>query len=214
MRETIKQRLDIAVFQIYTALSLNQYPIEPKNIVRHVANCRYMSYEKLAEISGYGVEDVIRSCRSADGCTQFDRRNNRYLVLINEAGRSDERIRWTCAHELGHIAAGHFLEPDFIEQENRRDEREEEADYFAASFLCPFPAISRLFIQNATELADCFGLSQTAAGLRWNEYMRLSDAEPMMDSYFVKHTARTTGRKYRYHTERAIDVWADDSAML
>jgi len=214
MRENIKQRLDLAVFQIYSSLCLSQYPIEPKNIVRYVTNCRYMSYEKLAEVSGCGVRDVIRSCRSADGCTQFDRRNGRYLVLINEAGRSNERIRWTCAHELGHIAAGHFLDPDFAEQGRRRDEREEEADYFAASFLCPFPAISRLFVEDADELADCFGLSQTAALLRWSEYMRMSDAEPLMDAYFIRHTARTTGRKYRFHTEKAIDVWADESAML
>lgn len=210
MREHVKQRIDSAVFYIYKRLGINQFPITPRNAIRLVGKCRYMSYEKLAAVSNCGLDDVIHACRSADGCTHYDRAKQRYLILVNEYGRNESRVRWTCAHEIGHIVAGHFQEEDFMEHGKADPMREEEADYFSASFLCPLPAIPHLFISSSTELADCFGLSGIASERRWSEFLKKQCVCDDLTRYFNWNGTRTTGRKPRLRTDRAIDIWPDD----
>lgn len=210
MRENARNMADSAVLLLYRELELTKFPICPEKLIRSVKNCAFISYEELAKAGGVSVGDVIRANRSADGCTHYDAARGRYLVAVNTSGRSEGRIRWTEAHELGHIATGHFLE---IAKKGRlgttEDEAEEEADYFASSLLAPFAAIRLLHAKCTEDVADFFGLSMTAAAFRWKEYLRDKPGDPALEAWFSKRVPKTDRRVYRFHTDRAIDIWPE-----
>lgn len=213
MREDARLRIDDAVLFLYkNAFQEIRYPIDPQHVIGKLKLCRCMSYEELAAVNGVTVADVIRACNSADGCTHYDPKTNRYLMAINTHGRPAQRIRWTAAHELGHIAANHFIElvNDGKQVANPSDlaYMEEEADYFAASFLAPFPAIRALSAKSAEDIRCLFGLSQTAAEYRWAEFAD-DNGNTELDLFFRKRIPRSNGERPGIVSGRALDVWAD-----
>lgn len=214
MRENAKKSLDESVLYFYgNAFQSLTFPIDPIFIIKRLDKCRYISYAKLAEKSGRSVFDVIKACCSSDGCTHYDPRLNRYLIAVNESGRSKARIRWTMAHELGHIAAGHFVElvnNGLAIPPADLPYMEEEADYFAASFLAPFPAIRDLHANNADDIRLWFGLSRIAAGHRWEEYQQHAGEPSPFDDFFYKHKARSATKKPTGILNKPISVWADE----
>ena len=192
MREDVRQKLDDAVLYLFRELRYPVFPVDPSAIARRVDRCRYLTYDELARISVTTYEEIVRACRSLDGCTQYDPVVKRYLVVINTShrhGASRARIRWTTAHELGHIAAGHFIELAEHGHETVSaaafDEMEEEADYFAASLLAPIPALKTLRVKRPADIRDWFGLSQTAAEYRWADLLRIPPDERLEDYFHV-----------------------------
>lgn len=140
-----------------------------------------MSYSTFAKINDCSFEEVRDLCESESGCTHYDVTNNRYLVLINGFKSNNNvlgRIRWTMAHELGHVKLNHLpylAEPRIAENNfnNLSDpELEGEADYFAALLLCPMPLYEQLHIQSVQDIQRVFGLSWEASDVRWREYIK------------------------------------------
>lgn len=210
MRAGMKERLDGNILYLYENLYTPPvFPISPLRTIMRLEKCRLLSYEELSAESGKPLADIIRACNSADGCTHYDPARDRYLMAINFSGRSEKRVRWTTAHELGHIAAGHFQELALAGRSEATPEElrqmEEEADYFAASFLAPLPAIRVLRAKSAAEVRDWFGLSQTAAELRWSEYKKNEEPD-RMEEFFATHTARSSVKSARVPYLRGIDV--------
>ena len=120
-------------------------------------------------------------CESESGCTHYDITNDRYLVLVNSSTANNNvigRIRWTLAHELGHVKLNHlpYLAEPRIAENNFNNlsnpELEGEADYFAALLLCPMPLYDQLRIQSAQDVQRVFGLSWEASDVRWREYLK------------------------------------------
>jgi Zn-dependent peptidase ImmA (M78 family) len=168
MREHVKNRIDDVLGMIQEDRIVTSYPASAMLLVKYMGNCRVRTYRDLADMKKVSVEEVIRSMGSADGRTTYQRSRNRYLIAIN-GNRMPERVRWTAAHEIGHIVAGHFLEVKDARLPVRRY-MEDEADYFAANFLAPLHAIASLHVTSPEDLARKFGLSKTAARWRWQEY--------------------------------------------
>ncbi len=75
-----------------------------------------------------------------------------------------QRIRFSLAHELGHIVLDHgdYLDP----------KKEAEANYFASCFLAPRMAIHYARCKNQNDVAKIFNLSQEAALYAFNDYRR------------------------------------------
>ena len=216
MRDEIKKTLDESILYLYeNAFPSLTFPIEPFFVVNKLEKCRYVSCAKLAKISGQNIPDIIRACNSSDGCTHYDKRRDRYLMVINESGRSRARVRWTMAHELGHISAGHFIElSNAVLAEatpNSLLYMEKEADYFAASFLAPLPAIRILNAKCADDIRVWFGLSHIASEHRWEEFLNCSEKPSPFDSYFLKHGVRSATKKGFAQIGRPINIWADET---
>ena len=134
-----------------------------------------MPYTTFAKVNSCSINEVMELCESESGCTHYDITNDRYLVLFNGSTSNNNvvgRIRWTLAHELGHVKLNHLpylAEPRIAENNfnNLSDpELEAEADYFAALLLCPMPLYDQLHIQKV------FGLSWEASDVRWREYLK------------------------------------------
>lgn len=214
MRDEIRRRLDEEIRFLYERRIVRNFPVQPIALTLRRRDCRYISYENLAAASGRSVQDVVIALGSADGCTNYDPKKNRYLIAVNDACRTRTRVRWTTAHELGHIYAGHFTE---LANEGKHEASpselwymEEEADYFAASLLAPIPAIRKLRAKNADDVRRWFDLSRTAASYRWAEYLQC-DGPTVLDQYFRWATAESavkTGERLR---RKPRDIWPEES---
>lgn len=140
MRSVFVQR---KVLELYQNMDSVSYPIQPELLLQCIPkSCRILSYQEMAEVTGCTVQDVAVLCKSNSGATHYDPDTNRYLILYN-AEMNAGRIRWTLAHEIGHIYIGHLeviegAEIAYNEQRGFYDQFESEADYFAWNLLLRF----------------------------------------------------------------------------
>lgn len=169
------------VLQIYSALPNITFPINVKDVIKLIPNCRYMSYQKFAKINGCSIDEVIEMCESKSGCTHYDISQDRYLILCNQSTEDNNnfgRQLWTCSHEVGHILCKHHAhsavsklsENNLMQIDN--PEYENEADYFAATLLSPFPIFKFLNISSASDVHKTFGLSIEASNYRFEQYLK------------------------------------------
>ena len=173
-----KTHINNLVLNLYRQLPTIQFPFSINNVFLLIPNCKFMSYQKFANINHCSIQDVITLCQSKSGCTHYDIATKRYLVLLNftEHNTNYGRQRWTAAHEVGHILCKHHLisaidqiaENDFFKIDN--PEYEAEADYFAATLLAPFPLFKIFNIKSTVDIQRVFGLSAEAATIRLKEY--------------------------------------------
>lgn len=98
--------------------------------------------------------------------------------MCNHSDGNIGRQRWTCAHEIGHIACEHHtihrclkLSENSILQISDR-ELELEADYFAGMLLAPFPLFDTLNVCSPADVQKVFGLSAEASYNRYNQFLR------------------------------------------
>jgi len=169
------------VLKIYSMLPAIQFPIDTKEIIHYIPNCRYMSYQEFAQINKCSVDDVIQICESKSGCTHYDITHDRYLILCNQSTEDNNNIgrqRWTCSHEIGHIICKHHTISayDKISENNLlqsiNPQYESEADYFAATLLAPFPLFQFFDIKSAIDIQNTFGLSTEASLYRYKQYLK------------------------------------------
>lgn len=169
------------VLRIYSMLPEIRFPLDVKEIIRYMPNCRYMSYQQFAKINNCSINDIIQICESKSGCTHYDIKNDRYLILCNQSTADNNNIgrqRWTCGHEIGHIVCNHHTmsayeklsENSLLKTTN--PEYEVEADYFAATLLAPFPLYKLLNIKSAIDVQNTFGLSTEASLYRYKQYLK------------------------------------------
>ena len=169
------------VLSLYTTMSSIKFPLNTKNVIDYIQNCKYLSYQDFAEINHCSLSDVIQLCESKSGCTHYDVKQNRYLILCNQSTANNNnsgRQRWTCGHEIGHVMCKHHVlsaydklsENSLLKISN--PEYESEADYFASVLLAPFPLFKVFNIQNTLDIQSVFGLSAEASQYRLIEYQK------------------------------------------
>lgn len=152
--------------------SLNKYelPVDIIEILSSFSNVLVFSYSEWAKRNNMTFSEVTEFAKSEDGCTSFDPKTGRFIVLYNNLIRNSGRIRFTLAHEMGHIILNHFDSKssvtticrnnfDFIE--DVRAERE--ADMFAAEFLIPSCFVRYLPDEDIQYLSHTFAVSETTA---------------------------------------------------
>lgn len=169
------------VYKIYFNLPKLSFPIQPKEVVKLIPNCRYMTYQQFADMNQCSLKFVRQICQSDSGCCHYDSTNDRYLIIYNDSYsflNSLGRQRWTFAHEIGHIVLGHF---SIAAQEQFAEDRydpyydnifEHEADFFASTLLSPLALFPVLNIQTANDAKWRLGLSKTASENRFHAYER------------------------------------------
>lgn len=169
------------VLNIYSMLPTIKFPLDVKEVIRYIPNCRYMSYQQFAKINQCSIDDIVQICESKSGCTHYDIMNDRYLILCNQSTANNNNVgrqRWTCGHEIGHVVCNHHTisayeklsENSLLQATN--PEYEAEADYFAATLLAPFPLFKLLNIKSPIGVQNTFGLSTEASLYRYKQYLK------------------------------------------
>ena len=101
------------------------------------------TYSRIAEKSNVSLADVCDSLGSKDGTSEYRPQRNKHAICYNDTTKPRGRIKWTLAHELGHITLGHLR--DFPETGTKHPALkkssyrilEAEANVFARELLAP-----------------------------------------------------------------------------
>lgn len=164
------------VLELYRRIDKISYPIQPEAYIKVLPKqCRMMSYQRMASVTGCSIHDIAVMCNSSSGATHYDIEQDRYLILYNES-MPKGRVLWTQCHEIGHISLDHLsiLETKNIAFSDLGDtsQYESEADCFAWNFAAPLPVMRELDIQSARDIQTVFGLSSQAAALQADRYAK------------------------------------------
>ena len=117
-----------------------------------------------------------------DGLLKANKSRSKWLILYNSATTSEGRKHFTIAHEFGHYIL-HRHQQDLFEcsdgdietGDNNGRDIETEADLFASTLLMPLDDFRRqvdgqsISFDLLSHCADRYGVSLTAAALRWTE---------------------------------------------
>lgn len=144
--------------EILLLQSDNNFPIDLFNLTFKQCSIVITTFQNYSEITDVKIEDLFAQGNGKDGYTIPYIRGNVHVILYNEDVESCGRIRWTIAHEIGHLILGH----------DQQGEIEEiEADTFASQLLAPQCILKKLakarINLSANYIMEKFALSEKAS---------------------------------------------------
>ena len=187
---------------IYNNISL---PIDPYKIKLQNTKIKILSMQDFSQRFNVPLEEMTQngSCDEGYNIVQVKNGIKQATILYNEDIVSNERKRFTIAHEIGHIVLGHT---------EHSINNEKEADTFASQLLLPHCLLEQLvkFGKAVSEsyLKEKFGLSNEAAHIsklhvgkkiNANAVNDLEDIILTMYKDFID--TETYNTKYRYYEE-------------
>lgn len=136
------------------------FPLDVFNIKTN-HNIRIISFSNLAKLNSCSFDDIFLL---SDGADAFKyERDGFYLIVYNEKISNINRVRWSIAHEYGHIILKHELQSD---------QNEVEANFFAANLLLPRCVLKELLKKrdsiDVNYLQKKFGISKESANKYFN----------------------------------------------
>lgn len=162
-------------------------PVKPRDILRDLSNSRcipFMEYKRRMRLPADATSKVFFGTQDAHTAFQAD--TNQYIVVYNDDDRAMSalgRIRWTLAHELGHVILGHLAQ----DAGKPYALKEQEADYFAAMLLAYPALIKACGISSPGSLQAFCGLSAPAAAARFTALQRSTMGISTIDELVLKH---------------------------
>ena len=151
-----------------------RYPVNVKELALQCADL-FKWDDPISEVKAASIPGF-------DGGLFKDSETKRWLLLYNQSVESLGRIRFTQAHELGHYILHRYAkesfqcsEEDMLNWDIEEKDIESQADKFASNLLMPLHDF-REQVTNTVDLdvlgfcADRYGVSLTAAILRWLEH--------------------------------------------
>lgn len=125
------------VDELQKLLNIQEYPIKMSKLIKQ----HYPDKIIFAQLSFHTGTDIVSNYDPVHGITVMTINKRRMLPNLYK------RLNFTLAHELGHIALGHYL-PYQSSRRLRIASIEEEADEFAGLFLVP----EKDFLKHAFDL--------------------------------------------------------------
>ena len=148
------------------------------------------TFTEIASRLGITVEEFVAELSESDmGYTVYDRVKERWLIYYNDT-KCDTTIRFTIAHELGHIALKHT-------EDNSITDRE--ANCFARNLLCPVPIRDELDLKTLEDFCSAFGISDRMAKV----VMEMNSS----DSYYISgyNYGAVNDKAYCYFTGYTLE---------
>ena len=154
-------------------LGPDRFPVKVDEVAMEYSQQRFPK-SPVAKVDGQDLAGF-------DGMLTANASRSKWLILYNSAVRSSGRKRFTIAHEFGHYMLhaeqqDHFECSDAdIETGGDRRNIETEADLFASTLLMPLDDFRKQVASQPVSFdllghcADRYGVSLTAAALRWTE---------------------------------------------
>ena len=157
-----------------TVLGTERFPVEVAELALEYSRQCFPD-APVDKVQGEALEDF-------EGMLVANKARTKWLILYNSAVRSEGRQRFTIAHEFGHYLLHRHQQQRFecgdadIETgEGTGRDIEAEADRFASTLLMPLDDFRRqvdgepISFDLLGHCADRYGVSLTAAALRWIE---------------------------------------------
>lgn len=119
---------------------------------------------------------------------------NKYIICFNE-GKDEKAIRFTIAHEIGHIVLGHRQDNDVTNKE---------ANCFARNVLCPVQISDGFGVETEQEYVNCFDISEpmataTIANRKSDKYyITRENYNRFNDHVYCYFSGYTLAELYRY----------------
>lgn len=136
-------------------------PINLNNII-HQNKWKVIKYSKLKCLDIYEYNQLMKLNLGFSELTQ----KKEYFIFYND-DQPIEVQRFTIAHEIGHIIFNHFNSPS--------ENREQEANMFAARLLMPMCVLHECKIENELELMELCNVSSISAHYRFERLQLLNN---------------------------------------
>lgn len=160
-----------AAWKILLDCKVDRLPVDLNPVCRRLM-IRVLTYGRNLELIQRA--NLSEAVRCTDGLTFFLRETP--VILFDET-KLPQRVRFTVAHEVGHIVLGH-VSPGEITHINREPQpgdtpEETEANQFAARLLAPACVLWGLGIHTTEEIMGLCHISRQAARFRANRMEEL-----------------------------------------
>ncbi|WP_270566540.1 ImmA/IrrE family metallo-endopeptidase [Clostridium beijerinckii] len=166
------------VNDIYIKLNISKFPINVFEIIGSFDNIKIVSYHRFMLDHNLTKEETFEILTSDEGCTDYFKPSNKYIIYYNDLDfKSDERIRWTLTHELGHILCSHYssdntkIFDDYL-SESEYKIMEAEANYFTGLLLSNPVILHKLNIRSSHDIETYCSISSEAARYRYKFYKK------------------------------------------
>lgn len=160
--------MNLAAIDLYKSIVDFQ---EYNNLISYPLNLEELCKNNNWELSPYSLSNAEFSFISLDGFTVF--KNGKYIIFYNKDVIPKTRIRFTIAHEIGHIVLGHHF---FDEQyyKNNESEIEKQADIFSGNILLPSVILHKFpFLSNyKNTVRDMFQIGEWCCKYRFDSYKK------------------------------------------
>jgi len=159
------------ITDIFVDYDINTLPIDVFLLAKRM-NITVLKY------SEFIADERIKIISSSnDGMSLYSYSQKCYFILYND-DMDENRIRFTIAHEIGHISLGH---------EESNDETESEADYFARHLLVPMGMILYNEITDYVSITIMFEVSKAVAGNVINHVAkRIDSGHAKLEDYEIE----------------------------
>lgn len=154
-------------YEVLVKQGIHAFPIDPFAILQELEeSCHIYSWTDLREATQ--VEDPF-SLKKLDiqAKTHIIRGDQDYMIVYDEKALA-QRVRWTVAHEIGHIVLGHLTDYENTGHTEKltKDEYqtlEVEAHWFAGILLAPHAVLRNYEIYRPEDIAQICQISMEAA---------------------------------------------------
>lgn len=122
------------------------------NILPGNIKVKVKTYSELAKKRRCSFAEFVKEYASSEHGFTI-KRGNKYIICYNEL-KDEKTIRFTIAHEIGHIILGH-------KEDNSATDKE--ANCFARNVLCPIQITDGFGVETEQEYVNCFNISEPMA---------------------------------------------------
>ena len=102
--------------------------------------------------------------------------DNKPVIYYND-NKPTRRIRFTIAHEIGHILLGHLSQGETLHRNTENDvsdTREQQANVFARDILMPATVLHSLNVSSADDISNICNVSTQSAEISFNRLLELN----------------------------------------
>lgn len=166
-------------YELLAELEISEFPVNPWKIIKHFPSWHLKGWLEL-QLHTNEQDPLNIDKEKAEAKTVKVRGSDEYLIIYDERVDNSQRVRWTLAHEIGHIVMGHLVHFDATALNRRGLTKEEygvlevEAHYFASDLLAPKTIVRRFDFQDKPQgISLICDISKEAAEKRLKEIKRI-----------------------------------------
>lgn len=151
---SLYNKIEKDISNLYIQLNIGKYPINPMDIATA------LGYELITFSKMNSEAKKMLISKDVDGISYYNPVKEKYVIYYRPNAKK-ERLRFTIAHEIGHIRMGHKCESELARRV---------ANYYAAYLLAPTPWIAHADCDDYTDVVNKFFVSEQCAIICFNRY--------------------------------------------